>query len=80
MKKCKNCRHYRTEKNWYAPKQYPCDTCIDREINFEPYPKGKQTFDPRKSVFVPSKGIIFNQKEYRKMAENYKNNGGIVAS
>ncbi len=80
MKKCNNCRHYRTEKNWYAPKQYPCDSCIDRKINFEAYPEGTMTFDPRKPVFVPLKGIIFNQKEYRKMAENFAKNGGIVAS
>jgi hypothetical protein len=80
MKKCKNCRHYRTEKNWYAQKYYPCDTCIDREINFEPYPEGNMSFDPRKPVGGSSKSIIFNQKEYRKMAENFTKNGGVVAS
>lgn len=80
MRKCKNCRHYRTEKNWYTPKHYPCDSCIDRETNFEPYPEGKMTFDPRKPVFVPSKSLIFNQKEYRKMAEDFKKNRGIAAS
>lgn len=83
MKKCKKCRHYRAEKNWYASKQYPCDTCIDREINFEPYPEGYMTFDPRKPALVPSRGIIFNKKEHHKMAENFRKslkNGGVVAS
>jgi hypothetical protein len=83
MKKCKNCRHYRTEKTWYAPKLYPCDSCVDREVNFEPYPEGKKAFDPRKPILAPSSGILYNQKEYREMAENFRKcfkNGRVVAS